>query len=142
MSPDRDGIFDTLLRLVRCGLGGTAGSGKQFVSWLHYLDFVAAIEFVINNPKIGGAMNVSSPEPLPNREFMRVLRQAWGSRIGLPATEWMLEIGAVFMRTETELVLKSRRVVPSRLLEAGFPFRFPEWAAAAQDLVCRRRGLV
>ena len=68
---------------------------------------------------------------------MRALREAWGTRIGLPATRWMLEIGALVMRTETELVLKSRRVVPGRLLAAGFDFEFPEWPAAARDL-CRR----
>ena len=70
---------------------------------------------------------------------MRALRRAWGTRIGLPATRWMLEVGAVFLRTETELMLKSRRVVPQRLLEAGFRFNFAEWPSAANDLVQRWR---
>jgi NAD dependent epimerase/dehydratase family enzyme len=70
---------------------------------------------------------------------MKALRQAWGTRIGLPAASWMLEIGTVFLRTETELVLKSRRVIPGRLVEGGFQFQFPEWTAAAQNLVGRWR---
>jgi NAD dependent epimerase/dehydratase family enzyme len=82
-------------------------------------------------------VNIAAPNPLPNREFMRDLRAAWGTRIGLPATKWMLEIGAVFMRTETELILKSRRVVPGRLLDAGFQFKYPDWPVAARDLVAR-----
>jgi hypothetical protein len=79
-------------------------------------------------------INVASPNPLPNAEFMRILRQAAGVRVGLPAAKWMLEIGAVFMKTETELILKSRRVVPGRLLQSGFSFRFPNWGDAARDL--------
>jgi predicted DCC family thiol-disulfide oxidoreductase YuxK len=87
-----------------------------------------------------GCVNLSSPKPVPNREFMRALRQARGTRIGLPAAKWMLEIGSIFLRTETELVLKSRRVVPGRLLEAGFQFKFPDWSVAAQNLVARLRA--
>ena len=142
MSPDRDGIFDTLLGLVRVGLGGTAGSGEQFVSWVHDADFVSAIEFLIARDRLAGCVNISSPNPLPYREFMRTLRRAWGALIGLPATKWMLEIVSILLRTETELVLKSRRVVPGRLLEAGFQFKFPDWTAAAQNLVARWRGVV
>jgi NAD dependent epimerase/dehydratase family enzyme len=77
---------------------------------------------------------VAAPAPLPNREFMRALRAAWGAPFGLPAARWMLAIGAVFLRTETELVLKSRRVVPGRLLAEGFAFRHPTWPEAARDL--------
>jgi uncharacterized protein (TIGR01777 family) len=135
MSPDRGGIFDVLLRLVRFGLGGASGSGKQFVSWIHDVDFVRAIEYLIARDELDGPVNIAAPGPLPNREFMRALRQAWGISLGLPATEWMLEAGAVFLRTETELILKSRRVVPGRLLASGFQFEFPEWPAAARDLV-------
>jgi uncharacterized protein (TIGR01777 family) len=140
MSPDRGGVFDTLLRLVRFGLGGKAGSGEQYVSWIHDADFIAAIEFLIAHPELDGPVNVTSPGPLPNAAFMRDLRRAWGARIGLPATTWMLEIGAFLLQTETELILKSRRVVPSRLLEAGFSFRFPEWSDAARDLARRWRA--
>ncbi len=137
MSPDRGGIFDVLLTLVRFGLGGASGNGRQFVSWIHEQDFVGAIEHLIANPNVSGCVNLSSPNPIPNAEFMRALRSAWGIRVGLPATKWMLEIGALFLRTETELILKSRRVVPTRLLHDGFQFRFPEWPAASRDLVRR-----
>jgi hypothetical protein len=137
MSPDAGGIFDTLLGLVRRGLGGTAGDGRQYVSWIHEADFVRAIDWIIAHDDVAGAINLAAPGPLPNAEFMRVLRRAWGARLGLPASRWMLGLGAAFMRTETELILKSRRVVPGRLLAGGFAFEFPEWPAAAEDL-CRR----
>jgi uncharacterized protein len=140
MSPDRGGVFDKLLRLVRLGLGGRSGSGGQFASWIHEMDFVRAVEFLISHEEIDGAVNLASPGPLPNREFMAALRQAWGQPIGLPATEWMLEIGAVLLGTETELILKSRRVVPGRLLEAGFQFEFPDWRRAAEDLTDQKRS--
>src|SRR6185295_93269 len=83
---------------------------------------------------------LAAPNPLPNRDFLRALREAWGVRLGLRAPEWMIEIGAWLMRTESELVLKSRRVVPGRLLAAGFEFLFPEWPAAALDLVATFRS--
>jgi uncharacterized protein (TIGR01777 family) len=140
MSPDRGGIFDTLLTLVRRGLGGRAGDGRQYVSWVHDTDFVNAVSWLIGTDTIEGAVNIASPNPLPQAVFMRTLRKSAGVPIGLPATKWMLEIGAFFMRTDTELVLKSRRVVPGRLLAGGFRFRFPEWPAAAADLVGRSRG--
>jgi uncharacterized protein (TIGR01777 family) len=137
MSPDAGGIFDRLLTLVRCGLGGTAGDGRQFVSWIHFEDFVRATRWLIDHDEIDGAVNLAAPHPVPNEEFMRVLREAWGARVRLPASEWMLELGAVFMRTETELILKSRRVVPGRLLQGGFVFQYPFWDAAAREL-CQR----
>ena len=137
MSPDRGGIFATLLRLVRLGLGGRASNGRQFISWTHEHDFVRIIHWLIEREDLTGAINVCSPHPLPNAEFMRTVRHAWGTPIGLPATKWMLEIGAFFMRTETELILKSRRVVPTRLLRSGFEFQFPDWREAADEL-CRR----
>jgi hypothetical protein len=135
MSPDRDGIFDVLLGLVRKGLGGASGSGKQFVSWIHETDFVRAIEFLIAHESLTGCVNLASPNPLPNAQFMKAIRDAYGIRVGLPATEWMLELGAIFLRTETELILKSRRVVPGRLLQAGFDFHLAEWPVAAKQLV-------
>ncbi|MBN9119003.1 MAG: TIGR01777 family oxidoreductase [Planctomycetes bacterium] len=137
MSPDRGGVFDVLLGLVRRGLGGRAGAGTQFVSWVHEADFIAAVEFLIGHDELSGPVNVCAPEPLPNAEFMRALRAAWGVRFGLPAAGWMVGLGAWAMRTESELVLKSRRVVPGRLLDAGFAFRFPSWPGAARDL-CQR----
>jgi uncharacterized protein len=139
MSPDSGGILATLLRLAQSGLGGRAGPGTQFVSWIHDADFIRAIEFLIVQQQISGCINVCSPNPLPNRDFMDELRRACGARFGLPAAEWMLEVGAFFLRTETELILKSRRVVPGRLLDAGFQFQFPEWPAAVRDLVDRWR---
>jgi uncharacterized protein (TIGR01777 family) len=137
MSPDEGGVFDALLGLVRLGLGGSAGTGRQFVSWIHYEDFVAAVRWLIEQRDIDGAVNLASPYPLPNAEFMRMLRGAYGVPFGLPAADWMLEIGAAFMRSETELILKSRRVVPQRLLERGFTFNFPSWKDAAADLCDR-----
>lgn len=137
MSPDRGGAFDVLLRLVRFGLGGAAGSGRQYVSWMHDQDFLRAVSWLIEHEEIEGPVNLAAPNPLPNAEFMRALRQAWGASFGLPAPAWLLEVGAVFLRTETELVLKSRRVIPGRLLHGGFTFRFPDWPEAARDL-CRR----
>ncbi|CAA9358680.1 MAG: Cell division inhibitor [uncultured Gemmatimonadetes bacterium] len=134
MSPDPGGIFDVLLGLVRRGLGGRSGSGRQYVSWIHHRDFVRAVSWLIGRDDFAGPVNLAAPGPLPNDDFMRALREAWGTRVGLPAAPWMLEVGAVFMRTETELVLKSRRVVPGRLAEAGFEFEFPAWPEAARDL--------
>jgi uncharacterized protein (TIGR01777 family) len=134
MSPDRGGIFDVLLGLVRRGLGGAAAGGRQFISWVHGDDFVSAVHWLIEHEDMEGPVNIAAPNPLPNADFMRELRRAWGTRIGLPSSRWMLEAGALLMRTETELVLKSRRVVPGRLLERGFEFGFPEWGAAADDL--------
>lgn len=140
MSPDKDGIFDVMLGLVRKGLGGTAGDGRQYISWIHDRDFIRSIYWLIEHEEISGAVNIASPNPLPNADFMRVFREAWGTKIGLPAMTWMLEIGAFFMRTETELILKSRRVVPGRLLESGFEFEFPNWENAVKDLCHRWRG--
>ena len=139
MSPDRDGIFDTLLKLVRLGLGGTAGAGTQYISWIHDADFVRSVYWLIEHEELSGPINLSSPNPLPNREFMRTLRTVYGMPIGLPAFEWQLAVGAFLMRSETELILKSRRVVPKRLTDSGFQFEFPEWKDAADDLVRRWR---
>ena len=133
MSRDPGGVFDTLLSLVRRGLGGRAGDGRQFVSWIHHADFVATVRWLIDRD-IDGVVNVAAPNPLPNAEFMRALREAAGVSFGLPASRWMLEVGAFFLRTETELILKSRRVVPARLVEHGFMFKFPVWNDAARDL--------
>ncbi len=139
MSPEPGGIFDTLHRLVRLGLGGRAGDGRQYVSWVHHHDFVRALLWLIERDELSGPVNVASPIPLPNADFIRALRDSAGAPFGLPATRWMLEIGAFLMRTETELILKSRRVVPARLLESGFTFDYPVWRHAARQL-CARDG--
>ena len=141
LSPDRGGVFDTLATLARRGLGGRAGDGRQFISWVHEHDFVSAVRFLIAREDIEGAVNIASPNPMPNAEFMRVLRAECGAPYGLPAQRWMLELGALFMRTETELILKSRRVLPVRLLDAGFAFKYANWSEAARELCRRHRNL-
>ncbi|MFB4302126.1 TIGR01777 family oxidoreductase [Actinomadura sp. NTSP31] len=140
MSPDRGGVFDVLLRMARLGLGGPVAGGAQYVSWIHERDLVRAVEFLIERDDMAGPVNLAAPAPLPQRAFMRELRSAWGMPVGLPATTWMAELGALALRSDTELLLKSRRVVPGRLLDAGFTFTHPDWPQAATDLVQRVRG--
>jgi uncharacterized protein (TIGR01777 family) len=140
MSPDRGGAFDVLLWLARLGLGGPVAGGEQYVSWIHDEDFVRAIEFLAGREDLAGPVNLAAPLPLPQRAFMRALRGAWGTPVGLPASRWMAELGAIALRSDTELLLKSRRVVPGRLLDAGFGFRYGTWPDAAADLVRRVRG--
>ena len=139
MSPDRGGVFDYLLRLARLGLGGPVAGGGQYVSWIHDGDFVRAVELLLES-ELAGPVNVCSPHPLPQRDLMSTLRRTWGRRPGLPATAWMAEVGAWALRTDTELLLKSRRVVPGRLLEAGFEFEHAHWPEAVEDLVRRVRA--
>ena len=139
MGPGKDGVFGAFFGIVRKRLGGTLGPGTQRVSWIHLDDFCRAIEFLIDHPEIEGPVNLSAPGAIPNRQFMRELRQAAGVKIGLPATRWMLAIGAFFLRTETELLLKSRWVAPGKLTAAGFELQFPTWAEAAKELVARER---
>lgn len=134
MAPRPDSAFATLRNLVRAGLGGRAASGRQYMSWIHHRDFVRAIDFLIDHDDISGIVNLAAPEPLPNAAFMRAIREACGVRFGLPAAPWMLAAGAWALRSETELILKSRRVVPARLLARGFEFTFPAWPDAARDL--------
>ena len=138
-SPSADSAFGILSNLVRLGLGGKQGSGRQFVSWIHERDFARAVEFLVAREDLDGPVNVAAPNPLPNRGLMAGLREAWGVPNGFPAPSLAVKIGAFFLRTESELVLKSRRVVPGRLLDAGFEFEFPEWAEAAEDLVMEWR---
>ncbi|GAA4136647.1 TIGR01777 family oxidoreductase [Streptomyces tunisiensis] len=140
MSPDRGGVFDMLSWLARLGLGGPVAGGGQYVSWIHDEDFVRAVEFLIAREDVEGAVNLAAPCPLPQREFMRVLRRAWGMPVGLPASRWMAEVGAFVLRSDTELLLKSRRVVPGRLGDAGFEHVWTGWEGAAGDLVRRARG--
>ena len=139
MSPTA-GPFPIYLNLVRFSLGGTQGNGRQFISWIHELDFARSVEFLIARDDIDGIVNIGSPNPLPNRDFMAEMREAYGMPNGIPAFAPLLELAAFFHRTETELLLKSRRVVPARLLEAGFDFQFPEWREAAEDLVRQWRN--
>jgi NAD dependent epimerase/dehydratase family enzyme len=135
LSPAPGAVFAVLSNLVRLGLGGTQGSGRQFVSWIHESDFARAVEFLIEQEEINGPVNMVAPNPLPNREFMASLRWAWDVPNGLPAPSQLIKLGAFFLRTEPELVLQSSRIVPRRLLDAGFEFEFPQWPEAAEDLV-------
>lgn len=135
MGSNPESVFGVLSKMTRLGLGGAIAGGHQFVSWIHEKDFLRVIDFLVERQDVSGPINVCAPHPLPQRDFMRHLRSAWGVPIGLPAMAWMAEIGAVVMRTDTELLLKSRRVVPGRLLSLGFNFEFPTWSKAALDLV-------
>lgn len=139
MSPDRAGVFDYLLWMARLGLGGPVAGGRQYVSWIHDRDFVRALDFLIEREDLDGPVNLAAPGPVPQREFARTLRRAWGMPVGLPATSWMAEVGALALRSDTELLFKSRRVVPGRLLDAGFTFDHATWSSAATDLTARVR---
>lgn len=140
LSPQPGNAFQILSNLVRMSLGGKQGNGRQFVSWIHETDFARAVEFLIEREEIDGPVNIASPNPIPNREFMAGLREAWGIPNGFPAPALGIELAAFFLRTESELVLKSRRVVPARLQAAGFEFEFPAWPDAAHDLVLQWRA--
>lgn len=136
----RNSVYPVLCRLTRCGLGGRMASGNQYVSWIHEEDFCRAIEWIIAREDMSGPVNLAAPNPLPNRELMRTFRQVCGVPFGLPATKWMLEIGAFFLRTETELILKSRRAVPGKLTATGFQFRFPHLRDALENLSVMTAG--
>jgi uncharacterized protein len=138
MSADPGGAFDALLRHIRLGFG-RFGDGRQYMSWIHEDDFIRSVEWLIEQ-KFEGAVILGAPNPLPNREFMEELRDAWGGWPTVPTWLPLLEIGAFVMRMEPELVLKSRRVVPARLIESGFRFEYERWSDAAHDLCARRRG--
>lgn len=141
MHRSEDSPFDILLNLVRLGLGGQAGDGRQWMSWIHEADFVRAVLWLIEHDELEGPVNLAAPNPLPNAEFMQILRESWGHPFGIPAPAWALELGALILDSETELILKSRRVIPTKLLNSGFTFRFPRWPEAAEELVHRARGL-
>lgn len=131
----RNSVLPTLLRLGRLGLGGPLAGGRQYVSWIHVEDFARAVAWVVRDERLVGPVNIAAPHPVTNAELMAEIRRACGVPFGLPATSWMLELGAFFLSTETELVLKSRRVVPGKLLESGFEFRHPKLREAIADLV-------
>jgi uncharacterized protein (TIGR01777 family) len=133
MSPEPGGAFNAMRRMVKLGLGGPVAGGRQYISWLHGDDFVRAVRFLIASD-LDGPVNLAAPEPLPYRDFMRELRRACRVPVGLPATRWMAELGAWAIRSDTELLLKSRRVVPARLLDAGFVFDHPSWPGAVSSL--------
>lgn len=134
---EQETVFNVLSKLVKLGLGGKMGSGQQMVSWIHEEDFCRAIEFLMNSPEIEGAVNVTAPNPLRNSEKMHALRTLHKMSVGLPAQKWMLKIGAFIMGTETELILKSRFVLPRRLLESGFIFQWPDFQEAVEEIKTR-----
>ncbi len=133
-NPDPGSVFTYLLKLVQLGLGGRVGAGDQFVSWIHELDVIRAIEHLIHRSDLSGAFIFGTPFPVTNSDFMKELRDAWGFKWGIPTPEWLLKIGAVLIQTESELILKSRKVHPTRLIESGFEFSYPKWTQAAQNL--------
>jgi len=133
------GALSRLRTLVKFGLGGTVGSGKQGMSWIHETDMNRLFERAITDNSMSGAWITSSPNPVSQRDFMRELRNVSGMSIGLPAFEWMVRIGApLLMRTDPELALYGRYVVSKRLRESDFVFRFPELGAALHDLISSR----
>ncbi|GIP49966.1 NAD-dependent epimerase [Paenibacillus sp. J53TS2] len=134
---DDGGVMGPLRNLVRFGLGGAQGSGRQQFSWIHMEDLFRIVRFLQEHPELDGVFNASAPHPVTNRELMAGLRRAMGVPIGLPAPSWLLELGARLIRTETELVLKSRWVLPERLQRAGFTFRFDTLGKALQEIVAR-----
>jgi uncharacterized protein (TIGR01777 family) len=132
MSADPGSVFFVFASLARKFLGGRLGDGKQFVSWIHELDFARAVSFLIEHEDISGAVNICSPNPLPQAEFARIIRESVKVPFGIPAPAIMVELGTRLMKTESELVLKSRRVVPSILLQNGF-----KWEKAAACLAAQ-----
>jgi len=130
------GAFIPLKTLAKTGFGGKQGKGNQFVSWIHEEDFANAVDFIIQK-EISGVVNVVSPKPIRNSDFMQKLRKAVGFPFGIPVNIFLLKIGSFFIRTEAELVLKSRNVIPKRLLESGFKFKFENIDEAFKNLLSK-----
>jgi len=130
----KGGVYRVLRGLTRWGLGGPIAGGHQFISWIHEADFCHAVEWLIDRDDFSGPVNLASPNPVPQREMMRIIRRELRVPFGLPATRRMLEIAAFVHRTEAELIIESRRVAPGRLLEAGFQFRFPRMEDAVREI--------
>lgn len=129
------GVMDPYRNLVQFGLGGVQGSGNQMFSWIHIEDVFRMIRFLQKNKELSGIFNCSAPYPVTNRKFMTQLRKIMNRKIGFPSQKWMLEMGAIFMRTETELVLKSRWVVPERVEKEGFQFTFDTIEKALRQIL-------
>lgn len=132
---NKEGALKPLVPITKLGLGGASGSGKQMFSWIHVADFCAAVDFLIHHTNASGAFNVCSPKPVTNKAFMRSLRNALRIPFGLWQPAWAVQLGARFIGTEAELVLESRYVVPTRLKEQGFQFKYPEIQEALNSLV-------
>ena len=130
-----DSVFPRLLNLVKLGMGGTQGDGKQYVSWVHELDAARTTEWLMDHPELEGVFNCIAPNPVKNAELMHIIRKAYGMPFGLPAPQWLLEIGSVVIGTETELILKSRWVLPKRLLDSGFEFEYEDAEGAVREIL-------
>jgi len=131
------GVMIPYLKMVKFGLGGHQGSGRQLYSWIHITDVCSMMEWLYDNPDHEGVFNCSSPNPVSNKQFMQTVREAAGHSFGLPAASWMLSIGACLIGTEKELLLKSRWVVPTRALQAGFRFKYPQLQPAVKDIIAQ-----
>ena len=128
------GALTHLAPLVKFGLGGKNGSGKQFVSWIHVEDLARIIEWFMENKNAAGVYNCTSPSPIRNEIFMEKIRSSFRIPFGLPAPKWMIEIGTFLLRSESELVLKSRKVIPGKLLAEGFEFEFKKLDEALKNI--------
>jgi uncharacterized protein (TIGR01777 family) len=133
----KGGAYRVLQGLTRWGLGGAVAGGCQFISWIHEADLCNSVQWLIDQDDFSGPVNLASPNPIPHREMMRIIRRECGVPFGLPATRRMLEFATFVHRTEAELIIKSRRVVPGRLLAAGFQFRFPRMEDAVREIESR-----
>jgi uncharacterized protein len=129
------GVMVPYMNLMKFGMGGYQGSGRQQFSWVHIDDVCGMIEWLYEHPELEGTFNCSSPNPVSNRQFMQALRKAAGHFFGLPAFKWMLKIGAGIIGTETELLLKSRWVLPTRAIQAGYVFKYPELQPAMNQII-------
>nr|WP_295869939.1 TIGR01777 family oxidoreductase [uncultured Chitinophaga sp.] len=129
------GVMHPYLNLVKFGLGGYQGSGRQMFTWVHINDVCRMIRWLYDNDSTSGVYNCTAPHPVPNRTFMRLLRKTAGHLFGLPAPAPLLSIGAALIGTETELLLKSRWVLPTRALQEGFVFQYPVLEAAFPDIL-------
>jgi len=129
------GAFPKFLQVSRIGLGGKQGRGNQLVSWIHIEDFCRAVNFIIENENLEGAVNVTAPNPVSNKEMMLKIRSRIKPFFAINCPVWLLEIGAIFLKTETELMLKSRNVYPEKLLEHYFRFKFPDFDDALEYLI-------
>jgi uncharacterized protein len=132
------GVMTPYKKLVQFGLGGIQGPGTQMFSWIHIDDLYRIILYIYEREELTGVFNCSSPKPISNQELMSTLRAKMYKKIGLPSPGWMLEIGALFIRTETELILKSRWVIPERLLNEGFTYTYPTINAALDEILQSR----
>lgn len=129
------GAFPKLKTITRLGLGGKQGRGSQIVSWIHIDDFCNAVDWLIQHEKISGPINITAPGPISNETMMRKLRKKLNIPFGLNAPVWQLEIASLFLKTETELLLKSRNVYPEKLIKNGFQFSFPDFDQALTQLL-------